>query len=98
MFIRLSSSTAWLAARHPGRVGVGLAAGALEQDFAVMDLDMRDLTARFTSSLERVTELLRGDKVVARAATTWALIGLASGRPQRIPEELTSLFGSEGSP
>jgi alkanesulfonate monooxygenase SsuD/methylene tetrahydromethanopterin reductase-like flavin-dependent oxidoreductase (luciferase family) len=57
----IAEETAWLAARHPGRVGVGLAAGALEQDFVVMDLDMRDLTARFTRSLERVTELLRGE-------------------------------------
>jgi alkanesulfonate monooxygenase SsuD/methylene tetrahydromethanopterin reductase-like flavin-dependent oxidoreductase (luciferase family) len=57
----IAEETAWLGARHPGRVGVGLAAGALEHDFAVMDLDMRDLTARFTRALERVTELLRGE-------------------------------------
>jgi alkanesulfonate monooxygenase SsuD/methylene tetrahydromethanopterin reductase-like flavin-dependent oxidoreductase (luciferase family) len=57
----IAEETAWLAARHPERVGVGLAAGALEQDFAVMDLDMRDLTARFTRALERVTALLRGE-------------------------------------
>jgi alkanesulfonate monooxygenase SsuD/methylene tetrahydromethanopterin reductase-like flavin-dependent oxidoreductase (luciferase family) len=57
----IAEETAWLAARHPDRVGVGLAAGALEQDFAVMDLDMRDLTARFTRALERVTALLRGE-------------------------------------
>ena len=57
----IAEETAWLAARHPERVGVGLAAGALEQDFAVMDLDMRDLTARFTHALERVVELLRGE-------------------------------------
>jgi alkanesulfonate monooxygenase SsuD/methylene tetrahydromethanopterin reductase-like flavin-dependent oxidoreductase (luciferase family) len=57
----IAEETAWLAARHPERVGVGLAAGALEQDFAVMDLDMRDLTARFTAALERITALLRGE-------------------------------------
>ncbi len=57
----IAEETAWLAARHPERVGVGLAAGALEQDFAVMDLDTRDLTARFTHALERVTALLRGE-------------------------------------
>ncbi len=57
----IAEETAWLAARHPERVGVGLAAGALEQDFELMDLDMQDLTARFTSALERVTELLRGE-------------------------------------
>jgi alkanesulfonate monooxygenase SsuD/methylene tetrahydromethanopterin reductase-like flavin-dependent oxidoreductase (luciferase family) len=57
----IAEETAWLAARHPERVGLGLAAGALEQDFAVMDLDMHDLTARFTRALERVAELLRGE-------------------------------------
>jgi acyl-CoA thioester hydrolase len=45
------------------------------------------------ASCVRRTELRRGEKVVARAATTWALISLASGRPQRIPDELRALFG-----
>lgn len=44
------------------------------------------------ASCIRKTELLRDGKIVARAATTWALIGLASGRPQRIPDELAALF------
>jgi acyl-CoA thioester hydrolase len=44
------------------------------------------------ASCIRKTEIFRDDKVVARAATTWALIGLASGRPQRIPEDLRALF------
>jgi alkanesulfonate monooxygenase SsuD/methylene tetrahydromethanopterin reductase-like flavin-dependent oxidoreductase (luciferase family) len=57
----IAEETAWLAARYPGRVGVGLAAGALAQDFDVMDLDMRDLTVRFTRALERVCALLRGE-------------------------------------
>lgn len=45
------------------------------------------------ASCIRKTELLRDGKVVARAATTWAMIGLASGRPQKIPEEMFALFG-----
>lgn len=44
------------------------------------------------ASCIRKTELLRDGKVVARAATTWAMIGLTSGRPQRIPDELTAAF------
>jgi len=44
------------------------------------------------ASCIRKTELVRGGMVVARAATTWAMIGLASGRPQRIPAELVALF------
>jgi acyl-CoA thioester hydrolase len=45
------------------------------------------------ASCVRCTELRRGEQVVARGATTWAFISLASGRPQRIPDELRALFG-----
>lgn len=45
-----------------------------------------------TASCTRNTELLRDGKVVAKAATTWALIALASGRPQRIPPALRATF------
>ena len=44
------------------------------------------------ASCIRKTELLRDGAVVARAATTWAMIGLVSGRPQRIPDALTAVF------
>jgi acyl-CoA thioester hydrolase len=44
------------------------------------------------ASCVRRTELRRGEEVVARGATTWALISLTSGRPQRISEELRALF------
>lgn len=44
------------------------------------------------ASCIRKTEILRDDKVVARAATTWAMIGLASGRPQKIPESIVAVF------
>ena len=57
----VAEETAWLAARYPGRVGLGVAAGALEADFAVMHLDMHDLTARFTGSLALLARTLRGE-------------------------------------
>src|SRR6478736_5735490 len=53
--------TAWLAARHPGRVGLGVAAGALPIDFEIMDTAMDGLTARFTTALERVARVLGGE-------------------------------------
>ena len=43
----VAEETAWLAARFPGRVGLGVAAGALAVDFEIMDVPMDDLTARF---------------------------------------------------
>ena len=45
------------------------------------------------ASCVRKTELRRGDRVVARAATTWAMVSLSSGRPTKIPDELRRLFG-----
>jgi alkanesulfonate monooxygenase SsuD/methylene tetrahydromethanopterin reductase-like flavin-dependent oxidoreductase (luciferase family) len=53
--------TAWLAARFPGRVGLGVAAGALPVDFDVMDVSMEDLTARFAAALDQIALALRGD-------------------------------------
>jgi len=44
------------------------------------------------ASCIRRTELLRDGKVVVRAATTWAMIGLSSGRPVRISDDLVALF------
>jgi acyl-CoA thioester hydrolase len=44
------------------------------------------------ASCIRKTELLRDGQVVARCATTWAFMSLASGRPQRIPEVLFAAF------
>ena len=46
------------------------------------------------ASCVRRTELVRGDKVVARAATTWAFMQYASGRPIRIPDELRAVFST----
>jgi alkanesulfonate monooxygenase SsuD/methylene tetrahydromethanopterin reductase-like flavin-dependent oxidoreductase (luciferase family) len=51
---------AWLAARHPDRVGLGVAAGALPLDFEVMDATMDELTARFADALARVGRVLGG--------------------------------------
>src|SRR5690349_24360905 len=65
---------AWLAARHPGRVGLGVAAGALPADFEIMHTTMDDLPARFAAALAEVartlsggdTGALAGDPAVAR--------------------------------
>ncbi len=52
---------AWLAARHPGRVGAGFAVGGLAQDFELADLDW---SARFRATREalpRIIGALRGE-------------------------------------
>ena len=51
---------AWLAARFPGRVGLGVASGALPADFELMGVSMDGLAARFGDALEQVTGALDG--------------------------------------
>ena len=59
----VAEEVAWLAARFPGRVGLGVAAGALADDFEIMGTDMDGLTARFAIALEDVASLLRGERL-----------------------------------
>jgi alkanesulfonate monooxygenase SsuD/methylene tetrahydromethanopterin reductase-like flavin-dependent oxidoreductase (luciferase family) len=56
----VAEEIAWLNARHPGRVGLGVASGALPLDFEVMGLDVRDATRVFKAELPRIVEMLRG--------------------------------------
>jgi alkanesulfonate monooxygenase SsuD/methylene tetrahydromethanopterin reductase-like flavin-dependent oxidoreductase (luciferase family) len=56
----VAEEIAWLAARFPDRVGLGVAAGALPVDFEVMGLTMDDLTGRFSRGLEQVARLVGG--------------------------------------
>ena len=78
----------WVAARrdHGGIYFVDLRDryGVTQVVLGPEQADAAKLGPEFTISV-------RG-KVVARAATTWALIGLTSGRPQRIPDELAGPF------
>ncbi|GMU78948.1 MAG: hypothetical protein AMXMBFR46_17410 [Acidimicrobiia bacterium] len=59
----VAEEIAWLAARHPGRVGLGVAAGALPLDFDVMGLEIADAVVRFKAELPRVAAMLRGEQL-----------------------------------
>src|SRR5207237_10022289 len=69
--------TAWLAARHPGRVGLGVAAGALPVDFEIMGTTMDDLAPRFAAALALVARVLGGGHAGALAGGP----AVAPGRP-----------------
>ena len=56
----VAEEVAWLAARFPGRVGLGVAAGALAGDFELLGVPMDGLTARFTEGFEVVADALSG--------------------------------------
>ena len=57
---QLAEEVAWLAVRHPGRVGLGVAAGALPLDFESMDAEFADAVPRFKAGLPRIVEMLNG--------------------------------------
>jgi len=73
----VAEEVAWLAARFPGRVGLGLAAGSLDADFDIAGLTKDDLTPRFATALAQVAGALGGteaglladDPAVARCAS-----------------------------
>lgn len=44
------------------------------------------------ASCVRKTELIRDGQIVARAATTWAFMSVATGKPQRIAEVVRAAF------
>jgi alkanesulfonate monooxygenase SsuD/methylene tetrahydromethanopterin reductase-like flavin-dependent oxidoreductase (luciferase family) len=56
----VAEEIAWLAARFPGRVGIGVASGALPEDFEIMHAPMDDLAARFTAGFEELAGMLDG--------------------------------------
>jgi len=72
----VAEEVAWLAARHPGRVGVGVAAGALPLDFALAGVSMESAVPIFKAELPRLVAMLcgqglgdlAGDPALARCA------------------------------
>jgi alkanesulfonate monooxygenase SsuD/methylene tetrahydromethanopterin reductase-like flavin-dependent oxidoreductase (luciferase family) len=56
----VAEEVAWLAARHPGRVGLGVGSGAMALDFDAMDLDLSEAAPSFKAQLPRLVEMLRG--------------------------------------
>jgi alkanesulfonate monooxygenase SsuD/methylene tetrahydromethanopterin reductase-like flavin-dependent oxidoreductase (luciferase family) len=57
----VAEEVAWLQARHPGRVGLGVAAGALPLDFEVAGVRQSDSLDRFKAELPRLVAMLRGE-------------------------------------
>jgi alkanesulfonate monooxygenase SsuD/methylene tetrahydromethanopterin reductase-like flavin-dependent oxidoreductase (luciferase family) len=56
----VAEEVAWLQARYPGRVGLGVAAGALPLDFEIAGVKQADSIELFKSELPRLVTMLRG--------------------------------------
>ena len=59
----IAEEVAWLQARHRGRVGLGVAAGALPLDFEAAGVSQADSVDRFKSELPRIVAMLRGEEL-----------------------------------
>ncbi len=59
----VAEEVAWLQARHRGRVGLGVAAGALPLDFDAAGLSQADSVDRFKAELPRLVAMLRGENL-----------------------------------
>jgi alkanesulfonate monooxygenase SsuD/methylene tetrahydromethanopterin reductase-like flavin-dependent oxidoreductase (luciferase family) len=59
----VAEEVAWLAARHPGRVGLGVAAGALPLDFHVMGVSLSSAVPIFKAELPRLVAMLAGNEL-----------------------------------
>jgi alkanesulfonate monooxygenase SsuD/methylene tetrahydromethanopterin reductase-like flavin-dependent oxidoreductase (luciferase family) len=57
----VAEEVAWLQARHRGRVGLGVAAGALPLDFEAAGVDQAGAVDTFKAELPRLVAMLRGD-------------------------------------
>jgi len=64
----VAEEVAWLAARHPGRVGLGVAAGALPLDFEAMGLSAASAVEVFKAELPRIIDMLSGRNLGQLAA------------------------------
>ena len=65
----VAEEVAWLRPRHPGRVGLGVAAGALPLDFDVAGVRLSESVDRFKSELPRLVAMLRGTSWVTSRGT-----------------------------
>jgi alkanesulfonate monooxygenase SsuD/methylene tetrahydromethanopterin reductase-like flavin-dependent oxidoreductase (luciferase family) len=59
----VAEEVAWLQARHPGRVGIGVAAGALPRDYEIAGVAQSEAVDRFKSELPRLVAMLRGEEL-----------------------------------
>lgn len=61
--VLVAEEVAWLQARHRGRVGLGVAAGALPLDFEAAGISRDDAVDTFKAELPRLVAMLRGEEL-----------------------------------
>ena len=85
----VAEEVAWLDARFPGRVGLGVGPGSLELDFVAAEIDPVDAVPRFKAQLPLLAAMLRGEDLGVLEGDR-ALAGLR-GRGRSIPLVTTAM-------
>ena len=72
--VLVAEELAWMAARHPGRVGAVLAPGYAKSDFDLLGVEFAERGVRFATLLDTLLATLRGetDAVADPAIAAWA--------------------------
>jgi len=83
----VAEEVAWLAARFPGRVAVGVAPGALPLDFEAMGVPFDEKVERFRADLPRLVAMLRGEDLGPLAGD----LALSACRDRPVPVISTAL-------
>ncbi len=89
----VAEEVAWLAARFPDRVGVGVAAGALPTDFEIMETDLDGLASRFDAGLQRLARALHHGDAGGPLANDPAIAACAA-RPIPMVSAASSVTGA----
>ncbi len=57
--VLVAEEVAWLDAHYPGRVGIGVGAGAVPLDFEAVGVPLEEAVPRFKAELPRLVDMLR---------------------------------------
>lgn len=88
----VAEEVAWLAARFPGRVAVGVAPGALPLDFEALEAPFDDRVDRFRRDLPRLAAMLRGEEDQLRPLE--GDLALQACRDRPVPVIATAMSGA----
>ncbi|MCU1376568.1 MAG: class flavin-dependent oxidoreductase [Actinomycetia bacterium] len=88
----VAEEAAWLAARHPGRVLVGVAAGAAELDFEIAGVPIAERTRRYRAALPELVGILDGSEPGLLAGDS--AVAACREHPVPVVSAVTTLAGT----
>lgn len=88
----VAEEAAWLSARHPGRVLLGVAAGAAEVDFEIAGVPLAERSRRYRAALPELVAILDGSNPGLLAGDP--AVAACKERPVPVVSAVTTLAGT----